>query len=110
MLSGLLLLLAAGCTTDVVDFTLKGATVQDMAAPACKIVEVGDFQRCKYCAQPGSDSAIKSTCYKLGCLPVDAWAECKSCWWSNTPETLCVICGNKSGIYKNTCKIKTLDM
>jgi len=98
-----LLLLAAGCTTDVVDFTLKKASLADAAPLTCKMVEGAKYTRCQYCSQPGTDASVKGPCYKLGCVPFSSNTECKECWWGDTPKNLCYICSNKSGVYKDTC-------
>ncbi len=107
-LAGLLCLAAAGCSTDVVDFEVKASSGSDLDSSGCKMIEVQFGLRCEYCFKDGVDAGIKGKCAKLGCQLVDAWtAECKSCWWSDNPMKDCVICSNKSGMYKDTCHAKS---
>jgi hypothetical protein len=98
-----LLILATGCTTEVVDFTLKKASANDGAVPTCEMVEGAKFTRCRYCTQPGSDASVKGDCYKLGCVPSTTWTECKECWWGDTPTEVCHICSKNDVVTKDTC-------
>jgi hypothetical protein len=106
ILPGLLLLLAQGCTTDVVDFK---PSASDLYADGCKMEVVSFGLRCMVCQNDGSaDMSInKDNCAKLGCQLVDAYTDCKICWWSDKPSYECFICSNKTGIYKDTCHPET---
>lgn len=102
ILSGVLLL-AAGCTTDVVDFK-RHSSSSDLYPSGCKMEVVSFGVRCMVCPNGSVDiSIIKSSCAKLGCQVVDAYADCKICWWSDKPNNECFICSNKTGITKDTC-------
>ena len=107
ILLGIICLIGPGCSTDVVDFKLQSST-SDLYPTGCKMEVVSFGMRCLVCANGAADFSIRNeTCAKLGCQLVDAYADCKICWWSDQPNDECFICSNKTGIYKDTCNDKT---
>lgn len=95
ILAGLLGLALTGCSTEVVDFTVKGSSAGDMSPGNCTVKEISFYERCTFCGQKGWDG-YATTCEDLVCkyLPVDGGTAltCKFCWWNKHPKDPCKIC------------------
>lgn len=107
------LLLGAGCSTDVVDFSLKQELIckepLDDAGAGCRTcwwsADPKDLcEICEVAGKPAKDSCHVDGGVRPELLCKQSISNCKICWWSDDLQALCKICWGDSGTTLNTCQ------